>query len=1116
MIAAGLSICLAIASGTQDGSREPHEVRLERGRAALEAGRPAEAAGHLESALLWRPASEEVLTLLIEAAADAPDVAALWAQVLATATVDGAGRSGAGREAASAIGGADSTAMALARARAAAVGELVDLARARERRIAREPARAVEAWWAGGLARELAGAAPALLASCEGAPGPEVPVASKLPAKATTALRKVMRGALAGGRGGEAARAALVLAGLGAQAGFDDLQDEPHSSSSGLATEAAGALAKARKMIERGLREPWSLEELEGLDEEQAVAFTRDHGHFANPARGLSPDGLYLVETVCGFETILGVVATVEDHHRRLAGWFGEDPFEDRRGLVRVVPESAGLEAESTPFWWAGGFQAGDLTVLKFSCGTIEGLGHGLTHELTHRFDGALFPGIPAWLAEGRAVWTGGAYGWSGDERFVDDYVSFGTVESAFIKGYGGRRNLEKLIEGTIDDYRDNYVAGYALYVYLASWEEDGRRVFADRLEGYMRDISEGRDDPLAWFAECFADGAEGRPEGMEAFAKGFGEFVRGFYWDSRAPWTSRYESSIDRVGGPWVYDEPTWTWERSRAEPYYGQDHARRAGELLLELGKQREASEALLWALAVDERSPLRSERLAALLEDLGAQGAAWCLRNEHERLHRRPADGAGTPCPFARELGRTTSFLAELREAAASAGAARRPLTARALAGEHDRLAAALGLPLVGAAAQDSPPATAGPSRASVETPARLFPADGWVEDGLTGYEERRVRGLWYAQADGNLHVGRSRPRDATGRLDRASHQRHAFARTEEWQHAGRYAVRARVRFTTSYVSAALVLGYTRRDRNLRVHLSAGDFQYAIGKKEESAEIEGVGWRVAGLRDRDGPLSGSARGGRADFDAPRAHFSIEAVVDGAALHLWIEDRHVGTYHTVDGQPIEGSVGFATSMGAIEVIEPTVQRLDRGAALGSGVDGTHEALFGLDLARLSAAPLKALVNRSVRGLRPSVRGTVLAFSPMPLVEEGEPPDVEAALERGERFARRTLSLLHDAFAAQPVVLALSDLVPPRARDALEAQLREEYGERVSVVSFSEPRLTVDPDAPLPGYRQSWLCFVDSAAVLRVAERSFGFSPELPGGMAHWLRVFAEHRRGR
>ena len=44
---------------------------------------------------------------------------------------------------------------------------------------------------------------------------------------------------------------------------------------------------------------------------------------------------------------------------------------------------------------------------MRFSIGTIEGLGHGLTHELTHRFDGALFPGQPTWLVEGKAVWTG-------------------------------------------------------------------------------------------------------------------------------------------------------------------------------------------------------------------------------------------------------------------------------------------------------------------------------------------------------------------------------------------------------------------------------------------------------------------------------------------------------------------------------------------------------------------------------------------------------------------------------------------------------------------------------------------------------------------------------------
>ena len=120
MLALPLVTFLALAAPLQDGARAPHEVRLERGREALEAGQREEAVEHLLGALGWRPASEEILTLLMRAAEPVPDEAALWAHVLATATVDHAGRSTLGREAAAAVEALAPKAEALARARAAA------------------------------------------------------------------------------------------------------------------------------------------------------------------------------------------------------------------------------------------------------------------------------------------------------------------------------------------------------------------------------------------------------------------------------------------------------------------------------------------------------------------------------------------------------------------------------------------------------------------------------------------------------------------------------------------------------------------------------------------------------------------------------------------------------------------------------------------------------------------------------------------------------------------------------------------------------------------------------------------------------------------------------------
>ena len=38
-------------------------------------------------------------------------------------------------------------------------------------------------------------------------------------------------------------------------------------------------------------------------------------------------------------------------------------------------------------------------------------------------------------------------------------------------------------------------------------------------------------------------------------------------------------------------YDQPTWPWARQRAEPWFGQDHAGAAGDLLAAAGEETAA---------------------------------------------------------------------------------------------------------------------------------------------------------------------------------------------------------------------------------------------------------------------------------------------------------------------------------------------------------------------------------------------------------------------------------------------------------------------------------------------------------------------------------------------
>ena len=1098
----------SLQDSSESGSRV--DIRLERGRAALESGDLQAARKHLGEAWVLSPKSPEVARLMVQASALDPESRALWARTYLRVTAGADGRSSGSKASGSKSSWSREMqewapgAAASERARALAYEELQKLSQKQDKLAHRQPSAALVARWARGLAAVLAEPAPALDVPADFL---DVHLPVKLPDQVIAALFRAQRAARGQSRLVDCVAASRVLSGLAVQGGFKDLKGDRPRGLKKLAKKSAEALSEARRRLAKDLGEPLTLDELYDMEESETRAFTKLHRDMSRPGLSVTPRGWYRVESSCGWETLVGVTRTLEAHHQRLANWFGEDPFVGRPGLVRVVPEAAGLESEGTPFWWAGGFQGGDTTVMRFSCGNIEGLGHGLTHELTHRFDGVLFPGQPAWLVEGKAVWTGAAYGDSMDEAFVERHILFGTVEAAWIKGYGKLSKLRELIQGEIEEYRDNYVAGYALFVYLGLWEEEGQAVFASALPRYMQGCAKHGGNSLEWFLTCFADGGELRPEGLEEFAAGFASFGKGFYWDARASWTSNYVDSVPQTADDWVYDEPTWVWSRSRAEPWFGQEQAWRAGLLLASLGQTKDAVAAIVWAAARDERSPARDARCAELLAELGRVEAAWVLNNELMSQQRRAGEAFAATRPASLRLPQSEAFLTALLCEAQEFEDHEWSAAAAAVRADHDGLARILGVALAG----KSHSGEAGPE-ASEE---RLGIA-GWVEEGLTGYEERRAKDCWYLEHDGELHVGRFRPKDSSGSMERNAANRHAFCRTEALQHAGRYLIRCRIQFTTSYVSGALVFGYRRRDRNLRLGFSAGDFYYSIGKAEEAEALESVSWSFSGLRERDGPLKGSLPRGHVTFDEPRSNFELAVIVDGATVHIWIEKQFVGTYQSSLGAPITGAVGFATSMGAMRVIDARVQRLDRGRELGRACSpnaGGADFVRALDFERPARGAFTDFVNQRILGLHPASRGQVFVWVP---IEEHKEPRFSEALDECARVAQQFYKLAGEALESEAadleVLLAVPELLGPKRLATLEAALAELEGPTVRILLYAWAKPDSHDLEEAPGASKAWLGLVDSSGVLRTCERLYrtptGFQPDF----MHWLRVFKDH----
>jgi hypothetical protein len=1065
----------ALAFGQDDEELVNREPIWKRARnaaeRAIERGDSAEARVHLLEALRWKPNTEverELIDLLIEQEKD-ETTSSLWALRALDQAMDSKGRGRLPDSINQELGALAAPARALFQQRIAALAELERL-RKDERRAARRGfGQLLIVEWAAETAHTLLSGAPSLKKtfgdSIDRDRRPFVDAEADLAKHVVEAISKLARTALSKGNYEDAIRAGRILVGLNAQANTKGLRSDVPLSMSGAGALGSETVASARKKL-RNRRKPYTLEELEMMTPAEQAEFEDTYTEFGFPAVAISPTGKYRIETSCGYETLLGITDTVELHHDRLVNWFGQDPFEGRQGLVRIVPDIQGLEAEGGTKWWAGGFQGGDTTVIRFAMGTIEGVGRTLTHELTHRFDGAIYRGMPGWGVEGRASWTGAAYGWSGDTEFVEDFATGGSMHDALVRGYMGAGNLKDILNGENERYRDNYTFGYAMWVFITTWEIRGERVFEPKVEEWMLGSAKPRG-PLDWFSTCFIDGKDGRPESFEDFHKEWNQNLNDWWSDPPdklpAKWIGKRHTS-DNGGGPGsplIYDRETWPWTLGRAEPLFGQHHARDAGHLLADLGQDRDAIAAFLWSMIVDPRTPDRDQRLMEVLERSGSEEESWLLNRRYEK-----ATGVA---PFLKKIPQTakvleaSSLLVDTEEGVAELeeGDVRerggRLLVRRALRADHDLIAERIGADLLGPPPSPEAPAEELALFVPFSEPEWLAGSVEWAEDDLVGYEERRVAGLWYyEERQGDLHIGREKPREGTGELDRSAHRRDAFCYADTWMQEGRYRLRADVNITTSYVNGAIILGHERFDRKVSFGFSAGDYNYAIGKKEEFDGIEKINWSLGGRFERAGHL-GIRAGGAHTFERPTASFEVELLVDGSLVLCFIEGEYKGSYRSPDGSAIEGFVGFATSRGAVRISGASLQRLDRARS----AELLGRLPHALDLDESEVPDFRELSGVPVEGLPRSKNGTFAVWLPLPELDE---EDADAAWKQLERRTKRYVSKASDVLNKLDSRIPLHLLLPTGAGKELQDKMKSlasslllEDARQEAEVSFDE-----------------------------------------------------------
>ncbi len=1067
LVVATASLLLSGATATRAGGLDAESDRvLASGRSALTAGDTDGARRLFEEALALAPASAEALGELLTLDAEDADARAVWTLALARAAVDENGRWKPARGLP--LDGPETEAAAQAvRLRAKAV-QVVRKTFPRLKKSQDVPTRRLLTSWS----RVLGSDCPTLVAGHDAA----VDGAHAGPDEKTvlTALEGVMRRAAADGDWPLALRAGLLLRGIDRQGHEEEAAAAPPSKS---ARAAADTIERAREHLAAAPpreRDPpaegeepatgteprvHTLEELEAIAGDQVAGWNAAHRSWEHPGIAVSPGGLYRIETTAGWNTLRHVTSVVEDLHARIAGWFGSDPFDGRPGLIRVVLDHAELEGEGAPFWWAGGFQSGDRTTVLARFRSGDALDGTLIHELTHRFDHAAFGGLPAWLAEGRAVFveTGG---WGrGLGRVVVEAADWMKLWETHDARYHDEDNLLALLGGKPKDYRDNYHSGYSLWLFLTRFRgfdgnQEGAFVFADRVSAYLDGFAKrSAPDSRAWFEKHFVDGKTGRPNTLEGFRELFRQFIRegGSGAEPGAAWKQAWQRRVaelrveDRASRTQLAPRDLWTTDtaprpgdRDRHDPpARGLDHARRAARVLAAAGRPRAALAAIDWAVAVDDVDPSELQE-AVDLHDTHKGPSAWVYRALLHRLapHEHPAPEGGAGGTLAAAHRAVAAYLTHLAKWSDAAHDKKRLRLASALRADHDRIAAICGIAahrgLPAAGAKDKPvpvPEAAGPPAAPWRPAERSVVAGEMVEERWAPIDSKP--GIpWHIDGAGNIVLGQAKTDDTTGGLIRDAGMRRMFVRSSEWLDDA-YTLRTRIRFLSSFADGRIVFGKTSRDRGFSVRFRAGDWDYSTGKKDAVPPLQSAGIHVTDHRPLDRYVSPMVR--FVTFEQPRAFLDIEIRVAGPYVVVLLDGEERVSHRRRSGAPIEGYVGFALSRGVVRFEQPRVRRErtigpDR-EAMGWSLDAP------LRLAQPNTFPWRTIIGRRVEGLPAHPGGTLLLWLP---ADAGEDSWDAASLMYTLRWFSAQFTGLATSHVTRLAVPA-SDL----ASETLEAELR-------------------------------------------------------------------------
>jgi hypothetical protein len=317
----------------------------------------------------------------------------------------------------------------------------------------------------------------------------------------------------------------------------------------------------------------------------------------------------------------------------------------------------------------------------------------GCSRKLTHWFDAALHPGLPAWVM-GRATYvvvTGDGGSKALDERLIDS-----ELQEAFrlVFGSPGARRPRGR-DRVPAQLRRGLPCGRSLPVDRRGPAARQVRPYRARLPALLEAPRVGAAAPDQVFLSTMRRSGRTRVAlwTLEAAVR-----VSRILTPETPEWARR-ASAWARSETPGSYplaDRSNHPTSRHRLDPpAEGEALAALAAVFLEGCGRASDALEAHAVADKVDEADVVRWERALALEVATGRKDAAFARRR---MLARQEAEHAEPGKPELSVLagvhGAATTYLDAVAKAAGDALGAGRPRAARVLRGEHDRLASLVG--------------------------------------------------------------------------------------------------------------------------------------------------------------------------------------------------------------------------------------------------------------------------------------------------------------------------------------------------------------------------------------------------------------------------------------